>query len=135
MARNRTVQTEYDSAPEAPGAADITESFAELSAQRDALNQKLAALQVAEERAAVTSFTEAARLLGFSAPADLLAKHAVQYRATRVPGAPSGGKGSVAPKYKDPATGSLWTGRGRKPLWVAAVLAAGGDINSPEYAA
>ena len=130
MARNRTVQTEYDSAPEAPGAADITESFAELSAQRDALNQKLAALQVAEERAAVTSFTEAARLLGFSAPADLLAKH-----ATRAPGAPRSGKGSVAPKYQDPATGSLWTGRGRKPLWVSAVLAAGGDIDSSEYAA
>ena len=23
----------------------------------------------------------------------------------------------VAPKYRDPATGSLWTGRGRAPLW------------------
>ena len=23
----------------------------------------------------------------------------------------------VAPKYRDPATGSTWTGRGRAPLW------------------
>lgn len=25
----------------------------------------------------------------------------------------------VAVKYKDPATGSTWTGRGRAPLWLA----------------
>ncbi|CAN7756751.1 H-NS histone family protein [Acidovorax sp. LjRoot66] len=25
---------------------------------------------------------------------------------------------SVAPKYKDPATGATWTGRGKPPLWI-----------------
>jgi DNA-binding protein H-NS len=28
----------------------------------------------------------------------------------------SGGK--VAPKYRDPATGSTWTGRGKAPKWI-----------------
>lgn len=28
-------------------------------------------------------------------------------------------KGSVgAPKYRDPATGATWTGRGKPPLWI-----------------
>ena len=31
----------------------------------------------------------------------------------------------VAPKYKDPATGSTWTGRGRAPVWLATLIAAG----------
>jgi DNA-binding protein H-NS len=27
-------------------------------------------------------------------------------------------KGSVPPKYRDPATGKTWTGRGRAPKWI-----------------
>lgn len=32
---------------------------------------------------------------------------------------------SVAPKYRDPATGNSWSGRGLKPKWVEAALASG----------
>lgn len=32
---------------------------------------------------------------------------------------------SVAPKYKDPESGSTWTGRGRAPQWLSALVAAG----------
>lgn len=28
------------------------------------------------------------------------------------------GGGKVAPKYRDPATGATWTGRGRTPKWM-----------------
>lgn len=39
---------------------------------------------------------------------------------------PKGSKGKVAPKYRDPANGAqTWTGRGRKPQWVASWLAEG----------
>ena len=32
---------------------------------------------------------------------------------------PAKTKGSVgAPKYRDPATGATWTGRGKPPLWI-----------------
>ena len=35
------------------------------------------------------------------------------------------GRGPVAPKYLDPASGSTWTGRGRRPLWLEAAIKAG----------
>ena len=34
----------------------------------------------------------------------------------------------VAPKYRDPKSGQTWTGRGRKPKWVADIIEAGGKI-------
>lgn len=37
--------------------------------------------------------------------------------------------GKVAPKYKDPATGKTWTGRGIKPTWMRDALAAGKTVN------
>lgn len=27
-------------------------------------------------------------------------------------------KAKIAPKYRDPATGNTWTGRGKPPLWI-----------------
>lgn len=42
-----------------------------------------------------------------------------------------GGKGSVAPKYRNPKDPSqTWTGRGRKPRWVADHLEKGGKIET-----
>lgn len=32
---------------------------------------------------------------------------------------------TVAPKYRDPASGKTWTGRGKTPAWLATQLAAG----------
>ena len=34
----------------------------------------------------------------------------------------------VAPKYRDPDSGATWTGRGRKPKWVAEIVEGGGNI-------
>ena len=36
---------------------------------------------------------------------------------SRKSGARSGG-GKVAPKYRNPATGETWTGRGKAPKWI-----------------
>ena len=33
--------------------------------------------------------------------------------------------GKVKPKYRNPATGETWTGRGKRPRWFAAAMAAG----------
>lgn len=30
----------------------------------------------------------------------------------------AGGGAKVAPKYRDPATGTTWTGRGKPPRWI-----------------
>lgn len=37
-------------------------------------------------------------------------------------------RGSVAPKYRDPASGATWTGRGKQPRWVQAFVAAGNSL-------
>ena len=42
----------------------------------------------------------------------------------------SGGKtGTVAPKYRDPASGKTWTGRGLKPKWVTEALESGKTLD------
>ena len=38
-------------------------------------------------------------------------------RAAGRPASPQAGR-KVAPKYRDPATGKTWTGRGRAPTWL-----------------
>jgi DNA-binding protein H-NS len=35
----------------------------------------------------------------------------------------------VAPKYRDPATGETWAGRGARPRWLVAKLKAGKTLN------
>jgi DNA-binding protein H-NS len=45
--------------------------------------------------------------------------------AKREKSAAGGARAPVAPKYRDPATGVTWTGRGRTPVWMAAQLAQG----------
>ena len=37
--------------------------------------------------------------------------------------------GTVAPKYRDPDTGSTWSGRGLKPKWVTAALDSGKSLD------
>lgn len=40
------------------------------------------------------------------------------------------GAKAVAPRYRDPATGATWSGRGKKPAWVVAALAEGRALGS-----
>lgn len=47
-------------------------------------------------------------------------------KATGAKGPPKGQK--VAAKYKDPATGQSWSGRGLKPKWLAKALEEGKKI-------
>jgi DNA-binding protein H-NS len=34
-------------------------------------------------------------------------------------------KGAAVPKYRDPASGATWTGKGRKPRWMSEALTEG----------
>lgn len=36
----------------------------------------------------------------------------------------------VAPKYRDPQTGDMWSGRGKQPVWFRDALAAGANPES-----
>lgn len=42
-------------------------------------------------------------------------------------GARSGTRTPLPPKYRDPATGKTWSGRGRTPLWITEAEAQGGN--------
>lgn len=49
-------------------------------------------------------------------------------KAAKKPGRkPAGGdkRSVVAPKYRDSATGTTWTGRGKQPKWLAAAIQSG----------
>ena len=50
-------------------------------------------------------------------------------RRLQAPGAHKNAGKSVAPKYRNPSTEETWTGRGLKPKWVMAALAAGKSMD------
>jgi DNA-binding protein H-NS len=47
--------------------------------------------------------------------------------SSRKNGVKAGSK--VAPKYRDPATGATWTGRGLKPKWMTTAISEGKTLN------
>lgn len=63
----------------------------------------------------------------------LMAEHGLSLAdlGTRAAAAPkrSGPTGKVAPKYRNPATGDTWTGRGLQPKWLKAALASGAHLS------
>jgi len=83
-----------------------THSYKELLAQREALEQQIAAARKTEVADAVQKIKGLIEAFGLTQ--DDVFPPAKQKRET----------GSVAPKYRDPATGQTWTGRGKPPAWI-----------------
>ncbi|MEN2385728.1 H-NS histone family protein [Comamonas sp. A7-5] len=83
-----------------------TNSYKELLAQREALEQQIAAARKAEVAGAVQEIRSLIDAFGLTQ--DDVFPPAKQKRETA----------SVAPKYRDPATGQTWTGRGKPPAWI-----------------
>ncbi|MEZ2354831.1 H-NS family nucleoid-associated regulatory protein [Caballeronia sp. RCC_10] len=81
---------------------------AELMAQRESLERELAEARRKEERLALIEIVEKMREYGITLN-ELLG------RKPETPGAAS----EVAIKYRDPASGATWSGRGRAPQWIA----------------
>ncbi|MBS0466337.1 MAG: H-NS histone family protein [Proteobacteria bacterium] len=88
----------------------MTPSYKELLKQREALELQITEAHRREKSAAVAKVRE------------LISEHGLTQqdvfptgRGARV-SASSGVK--VAPKYRDPATGQTWTGRGKAPKWI-----------------
>ncbi|KLR58975.1 H-NS family nucleoid-associated regulatory protein [Diaphorobacter sp. J5-51] len=88
----------------------MTASYKELLAQREQLEAQIKQARAAELTAAVAKVRT------------IIA----EYELTQNDVFPSG-RGSirvmsvskVAPKYRNPATGATWTGRGKPPVWIA----------------
>ena len=108
-------------------------TYQELISQKAALEKQAADLQDQIETARQGEHTEAVAQIKA-----LMEKHGVSLaelggakgKPGRTPRAPKAGNPGrkVAPKYRNPATGDTWSGRGLQPNWLKTALASGKKI-------
>lgn len=107
-------------------------TFSDLSKQKEELARQLAALeaQLAEAHSAEKSgAVEKVKAIMAEYGLTIADLQETASKRGRKPGAKSTTAGSkVAAKYKDPASGNTWSGRGLKPKWLTAALAEGKKI-------
>jgi len=84
-------------------------TYKELLAQKEKLEQQLAAAHAAELETVIAQTRQIVVEYGLTAEDLGLATKAKKQRKV----------GAVAPKYQDPKSGATWTGRGRAPAWIA----------------
>jgi DNA-binding protein H-NS len=95
-------------------------SLQDLLAQKEALDQQIEATKKKERGDAVEKIRTLMSEYGLT-PADLA------QRSTAKPKAGTGKK--VAAKYRNPATGDSWSGRGLQPKWLKAALTSGRKLS------
>jgi DNA-binding protein H-NS len=86
----------------------------DLIAQREALDRQIEETRRNARRDAIARAQALVHEFGLTA-ADVFGGAAAR-SSGKAPSAQSGRK--VAPKYRDPASGKTWTGRGRAPTWL-----------------
>jgi DNA-binding protein H-NS len=99
------------------------QTLTELIEKQTALERQISAARNAARSEALAEIRNLMMAHGLMA-ADLNASLKVKTAGTG-----GGSRGKVAPKYREPATGATWTGRGLKPKWLAEHLAAGKQIS------
>lgn len=97
----------------------------ELLAQKAELERQIVDAQREERAAAIAQIRSLMSQYGLTL-ADIGGR-APASAPRRASGPAAGGK--VPPKYRDPATGATWSGRGLKPKWLEAALAAGRSLS------
>lgn len=101
-------------------------TLGELIAQKAALEQQIAELQRTQRAEAIAQIRSLMSEYGLTL-ADIGARSpAAQQVAAK---ADRQGPSKVAPKYRDPATGQTWSGRGLQPRWLREALAAGRPLS------
>jgi len=111
----------------------LAERRAALAAQLAEVDARLAAEKEVERFGVIKRIGELMLTHGITA-ADLTGKPVT--RAAKGEPRPSALTGvKVAPKYRDPATGETWSGRGLQPKWLKAAIAAGAQLESFRIAA
>ena len=93
----------------------------ELLAQKAALEKQIAETQRQERADAIAKVKSLMAEYGLTA-ADIAGK------SGPAPRTPSSAGKKVAPKYRNPATGETWTGRGLQPNWLKTALASGKSL-------
>ena len=97
----------------------MANSLSDLIAQKDALERQIRKAQSSAKADAIAQVRKLMTEHGLTA-SDLVTL------AKGKQGAREGTK--VAPKYRDPTTGSTWTGRGLKPKWLTTAIENGKSI-------
>jgi DNA-binding protein H-NS len=87
----------------------MNQSYKDLLQQREALEQAISAARQREISEAVAKVRELVAEFG------LMAQDIFPGRVSKTAGKPTS---KVAAKYRDPATGQTWTGRGKAPKWI-----------------
>lgn len=93
----------------------MTQSYKELLKQREALELAISQARQNEIAAAVAKVRELVAEYGLTAQ-DVFPGRAGKGAANK--GGASKVTSKVAAKYRDPATGQTWTGRGKAPKWI-----------------
>ena len=88
-------------------------SYKELIQQREALEQAIAAARQTEISQALNQVKTLVNDFGLTVE-DVFGATSSGGSKSKV----SKPSGKVAPKYRDPATGATWTGRGKAPKWI-----------------
>jgi DNA-binding protein H-NS len=88
----------------------MTQSYKDLLKQREALELAISQARQNEISAAVAKVRELVAEFGLTAQ-DVFPGRSNKGVATKV-------ISKVAAKYRDPATGQTWTGRGKAPKWI-----------------
>ncbi|MCA7955781.1 H-NS histone family protein [Burkholderia seminalis] len=84
-------------------------TYLELKAQADALAQQAEEARLAELDSIITAIREQIAEYGIT-PDQLFGRRRATAPRERAP---------IAPKYRDPKSGSTWSGRGKAPQWIA----------------
>jgi DNA-binding protein H-NS len=98
-----------------------TTNLSELLNQKAALEKQIAEMQQNERADAIAQVKSLMTQHGLSV-ADIASKAS----GPKISGPKAGAK--VAAKYRNPATGDAWSGRGLKPKWLQSALAAGRSL-------
>jgi len=92
-------------------------SLSELLARKDALERQIRSAQSTAKATAIAQVRE------------LMSRHGLTTSDIAQKSMSKLGTGKkVAAKYRDPVLGATWTGRGLKPKWLTAALAAGKSL-------
>ena len=81
-------------------------NYEELIMQRKLLDEQILAIQQKEKKESIESIKKMIEKYGLTV-SDLFSKKINQTNK------------KVPAKYRNPATGETWTGRGKEPLWIA----------------
>lgn len=95
-------------------------SLSELLAQKAALEQQILEVQREERAQAIAQVRALMSQYGLTL-ADIGARASAAPRKA--------GGTTVAPKFRHPATGETWSGRGLQPKWLKAALAGGAQLD------